>query len=781
MSKTRGILLCSWGRVNYGYAAFNLAASIRSLSPNLPITLICDNVALSQLPDQYKSVFDSIQYLDSPVSDPGIFKVSIYDKLPYDYTLFLDVDALAINSPESLIERCIKDYESDGRFFRTHVHAWYDSHSPEDLPLMYWANKSTIWNKYGFTQEKLPATQSSIQFIAKCETADKWFSELKQLMVSNPIPIDQLKNKWGGTQPDELYLNIQIARTGIKPDLNDAMWFCDNSNHSPYELKVKGYTFLSYFGVLQRIKAHFRTYYDREPVRFLRQLGFDNHLYKSHTVFDSKHAGNKVQSIKRINPVQPSQVFAPVRSGYMIDGERIKADGWGKPAFETGDLIQPEQVPSGLKGTVNLYLCNLYETLPDNRKAELMECHRINCENPLITKIYNFGNVPYDHPKVVNIPVDTRPTYQDLIDKANETDSDYHVLTNSDLYYDNTLNWLEYIDFDNLMLALCRWNIIGNQVKFEAYKWSQGTWIFKGKINATGCNYELGIPGCENAFALDVNKQGYSVKNPSVDIRAYHLHASNFRTYTQADRIHGNGYLEVKVCSVNSVLRKTLLINQPGAVGDIVRCLPIAKYYADQGYRVDWLCPRRFHSLFQYVDYVKPVLSNIASYSKTIDLSFGINQHSDVHKKWIAERVNLHSFLTYKFQLAEVPFSNKLIYSRNEDRENQLYKDLGCDKMDRFALCHLDSNYGDPAVCSTDLPRIDFKPVGDYTIFDWRKVIEAASEIHCIDSSLANFVDCLTVLGSLHYYITSKVPNQWDRTRLEKNWEVINQLEYEHS
>jgi len=141
----------------------------------------------------------------------------------------------------------------------------------------------------------------------------------------------------------------------------------------------------------------------------------------------------------------------------------------------------------------------------------------------------------------------------------------------------------------------------------------------------------------------------------------------------------------------------------------------------------------------------------------------------------------LDSFITLKYELAGVPLSelSKLKYNRDEKKESELFHILGIDDKKSFALVHNNSNYGSRADIDTLLPVVAFNPVGDYTIFDWRKVIESAAEIHCIDSSLCNFVDALpVVLGKLHYYKTDKVPNKWDETILTKEWNRVNQLDY---
>ena len=50
------------------------------------------------------------------------------------------------------------------------------------------------------------------------------------------------------------------------------------------------------------------------------------------------------------------------------------------------------------------------------------------------------------------------------------------------------------------------------------------------------------------------------------------------------------------------------LLIQPGAFGDIFLCAPIAKYYSDAGYKVDWPVTKKFLPTLKYFPYVNPIL-----------------------------------------------------------------------------------------------------------------------------------------------------------------------------
>jgi hypothetical protein len=340
-------------------------------------------------------------------------------------------------------------------------------------------------------------------------------------------------------------------------------------------------------------------------------------------------------------------------------------------------------------------------------------------------------------------------------------------------------------DFDmaGKVLCLCRHDLMPNKTtRFIEAEYSQDSWVWKGKLSFTGGEYNFGILGCDNVFPYELDKAGYRVLNPSRHIKTTHLHIVNERSYSEKTRLP-RPYLHVPVGGIDDLKmkeRERLVINQPGKVGDILKVLPVAKWYHYKGFQVEWNCPVEYHSMFSYVDYVKPVLFPDQS-CKVIDLSFGLNQKTALHRMWMNRKPTLDSFVTLKYELSEVPVSEcfKLKYKRDEIKESALYDHFKITDEVPYILFHGSSDYGTPVDrLDTSIRVIDFKPVEGFTIFDWRKVIENAHEIHCIDSSLLNFVDVIDTDCKLVYYITSKVPDQADRTLLQKQWETVNMIEY---
>ena len=79
---------------------------------------------------------------------------------------------------------------------------------------------------------------------------------------------------------------------------------------------------------------------------------------------------------------------------------------------------------------------------------------------------------------------------------------------------------------------MCRWDGNG-PVPFG--NGSQDSWIFRGKVTIPKyCDFFLGIPGCDNRIAWELKEVGYLMSNPTLSIRNFHIHESDFRTYSEA-------------------------------------------------------------------------------------------------------------------------------------------------------------------------------------------------------------------------------------------------------
>lgn len=231
-----------------------------------------------------------------------------------------------------------------------------------------------------------------------------------------------------------------------------------------------------------------------------------------------------------------------------------------------------------------------------------------------------------------------------------------------------------------------------------------------------------------------------------------------------------------------------ICIIQTGRLGDTIISLPIAKYYYDKGYLIDWVIHESHKSVFEYVDYINELivvpkevdivysaveaykLLNNREYTHVIDLSIGF-PGSMVSK--YTDTSFLESFVHVKYYLANVDINEKwnFQFTRKEERENALYDKL----VERdYILIHntISDNNAAQFSVESDYQKVYFEKVDDYEIFDWYKIILNAKEIYCIDSSLCNFIDVVNDFSNIKkFFCGMRTDNttKWLQPPL-KNW-----------
>jgi hypothetical protein len=193
-----------------------------------------------------------------------------------------------------------------------------------------------------------------------------------------------------------------------------------------------------------------------------------------------------------------------------------------------------------------------YKTENLKRQKELDECLKNNFNNKFIDKIYLLNDLVYEiefidnhKEKIIQIIVDSNNAKRLGFDYAvtfinTNLQNTLCIISNSDIYFDDTLELLDGYNFDNKFFGLTRYDngkIIQNSN-------SQDSWFFKSplQIDLSQCNFKFGYPGCDNRFAYVVNEAGYKILNPCLTIKTHHLHSSNYRTYNHNDKVMGPYY-----------------------------------------------------------------------------------------------------------------------------------------------------------------------------------------------------------------------------------------------
>lgn len=272
-------------------------------------------------------------------------------------------------------------------------------------------------------------------------------------------------------------------------------------------------------------------------------------------------------------------------------------------------------------------------------------------------------------------------------------------------------------------------------------------------------------------------------------------------------------------------MTKKIVMIQPGKLGDILICAPIAKYYNDLGYQVLWPVFSNFISTIKRFEYVTPIdyqinfggnyysnkrsaftidsndiqtvkKINPESYSSmllfkkintlieennfpVIDPCFAFPGHYNEknNKSFIDYRNKGVSWIKMKYDLCNVPLEKRwtLTYHRDKIKEKQLFsiikQFLSKSKKKSFSVVHNYENYKSNLI--TPINPIEFIKIKDYTIFDWIEVLKNSEELYCIDSSLANYIEVTQELkNNKKFYLGTeeKHKNEFMKNILNNNW-----------
>jgi len=192
----------------------------------------------------------------------------------------------------------------------------------------------------------------------------------------------------------------------------------------------------------------------------------------------------------------------------------------------------------------------LYNETNRERIAEYTYCLKKNLHHPLIDHIHLVYDVSKDNlsekhflrdyiqEKGIAVSyVDGRPTYGYCFGLANKLYSNRCViLSNADIFFNDTLAALNDYDLANKFLALTRWNVRedGEIVPYNVHHRiiSQDTWIFETPLRQFKDDaIAIGTPECDSFIAYQAQKIGLTVLNPCLTIQCCHLHLSSIRNY----------------------------------------------------------------------------------------------------------------------------------------------------------------------------------------------------------------------------------------------------------
>jgi len=195
-----------------------------------------------------------------------------------------------------------------------------------------------------------------------------------------------------------------------------------------------------------------------------------------------------------------------------------------------------------------VYLIQQYFKSPEKkRQQEINYVLEQNCKCDLIDKIIllneeNFS-LPINNQKIEQVVIKKRLTYLDVLSyiKDHVPKETYVVFSNTDIYLDSTLCAIYSLQMEKKFISLLRYDITKDKAPtlFGPRPDSQDTWIlWSSSVDFTPTEEQFGFPfgisGCDNAINVAMLREKFTVVNPALTIKTYHVHASNVRTYVKS-------------------------------------------------------------------------------------------------------------------------------------------------------------------------------------------------------------------------------------------------------
>lgn len=168
---------------------------------------------------------------------------------------------------------------------------------------------------------------------------------------------------------------------------------------------------------------------------------------------------------------------------------------------------------------INLFV-NYYEDKNSARKKELEFCLAHNTKNPYIDKVVVIKN--------------ERPSFNDFFKLTEAYPNDFNIIANSDVIFDETITLLKDYNWNRkTVFGLTVWDLQKDgKLIFRNRRDSQDVFITLGAFpQCEGAHFGLGKLGCDNSILHKLEKAGFDILNPSMDIKCAHIHLTQVKNY----------------------------------------------------------------------------------------------------------------------------------------------------------------------------------------------------------------------------------------------------------
>jgi hypothetical protein len=187
-------------------------------------------------------------------------------------------------------------------------------------------------------------------------------------------------------------------------------------------------------------------------------------------------------------------------------------------------------------------------------------------------------------------------------------------------------------------------------------------------------------------------------------------------------------------------MEKICYINQPSGLGDILMCEPIARHYYNLGYKIIYWVREDYLWIRDYIKYINFISIN-DNYTTSDEAIFSDEMIylPVMHKRLSndADWVN-GGWLYDKYRVAKLDYNlwKTFDYTRNEEKENELFQKLGLENKDYILVNEYSSVGRRKLNIDSEYDIVYMSNIPEFTMLDWGKIIENAKEVHTVSTSI---------------------------------------------
>lgn len=399
--------------------------------------------------------------------------------------------------------------------------------------------------------------------------------------------------------------------------------------------------------------------------------------------------------------------------------------------------------------------------------------HAVNKSTEFIEfdKVTVLSSIPSGDPRVTRIgQIKTKEQYSDFMVRSLHT---YMTSTHSLI-----------VQYDGYVMNWQAWDS-----RWLQYDYIGAPWWYKDGMNVGNGGFSL---RSKKLHFIIANDRSVVKTHPEDDVicRQYRKHLEQYgltwapeemaRQFSIEGHGKGNdrhyngqfGYHGTIVKFHEDVESKDVIIlNQFFGLGDILFCIPMARDFIAKGHKVLWPVEPHYVNInkhFPEITFVDKSLLNINYELKEDRLGNGF-QVLPIRWTHAMRGVGMDQCMKVKYEHLGMDWKKwrELTWQRDEKAEDILFKKLGLKDGDRYCLVNQffqSDNRGNCKITPpTGMKVITMSSMEGFTLLDWAKVIENATEIHTVSTSIIYMLEVMDkVTQPVHLYI--RRPNEKDHS-----------------